>query len=168
MPSTQQQHKEQRIDFSEETVAEVPPPVATEKSQPEEQQTQDSQQEQPTANDPASQQAQAYNPETGEINWDCPCLGPMTQPPCGEKFKAAFSCFVYSEQEPKGLDCIEQFREMQLCFREYPEIYGDDAQDDDDDDDDDDSEFSDSEDESEDDDDDEEDSDSDSDSEDDE
>ncbi|KAJ3028928.1 UNVERIFIED_CONTAM: Oxidoreductase [Siphonaria sp. JEL0065] len=135
MPSAQQQHKEQRIDFSEETVAEVPAPA--EKAHPEEQQqqqTQDSQQQQPTANDPESQQAQAYNPETGEINWDCPCLGPMTQPPCGEKFKAAFSCFVYSEQEPKGLDCIEQFREMQLCFREYPEIYGDDAQDDDDED----------------------------------
>ncbi|KAI9346957.1 hypothetical protein BDR26DRAFT_855423 [Obelidium mucronatum] len=91
------------------------------------------QSQQDAASDPASQQAQAYNPETGEINWDCPCLGPMTQPPCGEKFKAAFSCFVYSKEEPKGLDCIEQFREMQLCFREYPEIYGDDAQDDDED-----------------------------------
>lgn len=69
-------------------------------------------------------QKEAYNPETGEINWDCPCLGPMVQPPCGDKFKAAFSCFVYSTEEPKGLDCIEQFREMQKCFQQYPEIYG--------------------------------------------
>lgn len=69
-------------------------------------------------------QKEAFNPETGEINWDCPCLGPMVQPPCGEKFKAAFSCFVYSTEEPKGLDCIEQFREMQKCFQQYPEIYG--------------------------------------------
>ena len=25
--------------------------------------------------DPEAAQAEAYNPETGEINWDCPCLG---------------------------------------------------------------------------------------------
>ncbi|RKO84934.1 hypothetical protein BDK51DRAFT_11812, partial [Blyttiomyces helicus] len=60
----------------------------------------------------------------GEINWDCPCLGPMVQPPCGDAFKAAFSCFVYSTEEPKGVDCIEQFRAMQACFKEHPEIYG--------------------------------------------
>jgi hypothetical protein len=69
-------------------------------------------------------QQEAYNEETGEINWDCPCLGPMVQPPCGEKFKEAFSCFVYSKQEPKGSDCIDQFREMQKCFQQYPDIYG--------------------------------------------
>lgn len=44
----------------------------------------------------------AYNPETGEINWDCPCLEGMAHGPCGEEFRAAFSCFVYSEAEPKG------------------------------------------------------------------
>ncbi|KAL3469958.1 hypothetical protein BJX99DRAFT_264668 [Aspergillus californicus] len=71
----------------------------------------------------AGQQA-AFNPETGEINWDCPCLGGMADGPCGENFKAAFSCFVYSEEEPKGIDCIEKFKAMQDCFREYPEIYG--------------------------------------------
>ena len=52
----------------------------------------------------------AFNPETGEINWDCPCLGGMAHGPCGEEFKAAFSCFVYSEQEPKGMDCIDKFK----------------------------------------------------------
>ena len=52
----------------------------------------------------------AFNPDTGEINWDCPCLGGMAHGPCGEAFKAAFSCFVYSEQEPKGMDCIEKFK----------------------------------------------------------
>ena len=57
----------------------------------------------------AGQQA-AFNPETGEINWDCPCLGGMAHGPCGEEFKAAFSCFVYSEEEPKGIDCIEKFQ----------------------------------------------------------
>lgn len=85
----------------------------------------------------------AFNPETGEINWDCPCLGGMATGPCGEEFKAAFSCFVYSKEEPKGMDCIDNFkyvahvteqvggrianlntRGMQDCFRRFPEIYG--------------------------------------------
>ncbi|CRG89057.1 Mitochondrial intermembrane space import and assembly protein 40 [Talaromyces islandicus] len=66
----------------------------------------------------------AFNPETGEINWDCPCLGGMAYGPCGEDFKAAFSCFVYSTEEPKGMDCIEKFKAMQDCFRLHPEIYG--------------------------------------------
>lgn len=52
----------------------------------------------------------AFNPETGEINWDCPCLGGMAHGPCGEDFKAAFSCFVYSTEEPKGMDCVEKFK----------------------------------------------------------
>ncbi|KAF2456253.1 hypothetical protein BDY21DRAFT_59113 [Lineolata rhizophorae] len=52
----------------------------------------------------------AFNPETGEINWDCPCLGGMAHGPCGDEFKAAFSCFVYSTEEPKGADCIEKFK----------------------------------------------------------
>ena len=52
----------------------------------------------------------AFNPETGEINWDCPCLGGMAHGPCGEQFKTAFSCFVYSKEEPKGIDCIENFK----------------------------------------------------------
>lgn len=52
----------------------------------------------------------AFNPETGEINWDCPCLGGMAHGPCGEEFKAAFSCFVYSTEEPKGMDCIDKFK----------------------------------------------------------
>jgi intermembrane space import and assembly protein 40 len=79
---------------------------------------------------PETQPPQAFNEETGEINWDCPCLGNMTQPPCGETFKAAFSCFVYSKEEPKGADCVELFREMQDCFQKYPEIYGSEIDDD--------------------------------------
>ncbi|SAL98622.1 hypothetical protein [Absidia glauca] len=80
-------------------------------------------------------QSAAYDPETGEINWDCPCLGGMAQGPCGENFKAAFSCFVYSEAEPKGFDCVEKFKNMQDCFREHPDIYGDEIDDDDEEDD---------------------------------
>lgn len=66
----------------------------------------------------------AYNPVTGEINWDCPCLGGMAHGPCGPEFKEAFSCFVYSEKEPKGIDCVEKFKAMQNCFREHPDVYG--------------------------------------------
>ncbi|KAI9280439.1 hypothetical protein BY458DRAFT_430896 [Sporodiniella umbellata] len=76
-------------------------------------------------------QSAAFNPETGEINWDCPCLGGMAQGPCGEDFKAAFSCFVYSEEEPKGIDCVEKFKDMQNCFRQHPDVYGDEIDDDD-------------------------------------
>lgn len=71
----------------------------------------------------AEGQSAAFNPETGEINWDCPCLGGMAHGPCGEEFKAAFSCFVYSETEPKGIDCIEKFEGMRNCFRQHPEHY---------------------------------------------
>lgn len=72
----------------------------------------------------------AYNPETGEINWDCPCLGGMAHGPCGEEFKEAFSCFIYSEADPKGIDCIEKFQHMQDCFRKYPEHYAEQLQED--------------------------------------
>lgn len=52
----------------------------------------------------------AFNEETGEINWDCPCLGGMAHGPCGEEFREAFSCFVFSKEDPKGVDCIERFK----------------------------------------------------------
>jgi len=72
----------------------------------------------------------AYNPETGEINWDCPCLGGMAHGPCGQQFREAFSCFVYSEADPKGIDCVEKFKAMQECFREHPDVYADEIMDD--------------------------------------
>ena len=65
----------------------------------------------------------AFNEETGEINWDCPCLGGMAHGPCGGEFREAFSCFVFSKQDPKGMDCIEKFKGMQDCFQRYPEVY---------------------------------------------
>lgn len=75
----------------------------------------------------------AFNPVTGEINWDCPCLGGMAHGPCGPQFREAFSCFVFSEEEPKGINCVEKFKAMQTCFREHPEVYGDEIMDDDED-----------------------------------
>ncbi|SMQ54856.1 unnamed protein product [Zymoseptoria tritici ST99CH_1A5] len=84
----------------------------------------------PEALEEEAEQQGAFNEETGEINWDCPCLGGMAHGPCGEQFRAAFSCFVYSKEEPKGVECIEHFKTMQNCFREHPEIYGSELDDD--------------------------------------
>lgn len=78
----------------------------------------------------AGHQAAAFNPETGEINWDCPCLGGMAHGPCGEEFKEAFSCFVFSETEPKGIDCIKKFEAMRTCFKQHPEHYKEELYDD--------------------------------------
>ncbi|KAK4156127.1 mitochondrial intermembrane space import and assembly protein 40 [Chaetomidium leptoderma] len=87
----------------------------------------------PEALEQEAAQQGAFNPETGEINWDCPCLGGMADGPCGEEFKAAFSCFVHSTEETKGIDCVDKFQHMQDCFRKYPEIYGSELTDDEDD-----------------------------------
>ncbi|TFK44782.1 hypothetical protein BDQ12DRAFT_730805 [Crucibulum laeve] len=73
----------------------------------------------------------AFNPVTGEINWDCPCLGGMAHGPCGPEFREAFSCFIFSEDEPKGINCVEKFQAMQTCFRAHPEVYSDEIMDDD-------------------------------------
>lgn len=60
---------------------------------------------------------------SGEINWNCPCLGGMATGPCGVEFREAFSCFHYSEAETKGADCYEAFKTMQDCMAEYPTVY---------------------------------------------
>ncbi|XP_014678721.1 PREDICTED: mitochondrial intermembrane space import and assembly protein 40-B-like [Priapulus caudatus] len=68
---------------------------------------------------------------SGEINWNCPCLGGMATGPCGVPFRSAFSCFHDSRAEPKGSDCIEEFRDMHMCMSKYPELYKDYSNDDD-------------------------------------
>eukprot|EP01135_Chromosphaera_perkinsii_P011273 Nk52_evm54s2367 gene=Nk52_evmTU54s2367 len=60
----------------------------------------------------------------GEIDWDCPCLKGMVDGPCGMDFREAFSCFVHSESEPKGVDCIESFKTMQECMGRNSDYYG--------------------------------------------
>lgn len=60
---------------------------------------------------------------SGEINWNCPCLGGMATGPCGVEFREAFSCFHYSEAEPKGSDCYDTFKTMQDCMAQYPTVY---------------------------------------------
>ena len=56
----------------------------------------------------------------------------MAHGPCGEEFKKAFSCFVFSEEEPKGIDCVDNFKGMQDCFRKYPEHYKEELEDEED------------------------------------
>lgn len=70
-------------------------------------------------------QMSAVGPD-GEIDWDCPCLQGATEGPCGEGFKTAFQCFVYSKEEPKGTDCLEEFKAMHECMMAHPEYYNDD------------------------------------------
>lgn len=60
---------------------------------------------------------------SGEINWNCPCLGGMASGPCGVEFREAFSCFHYSKSEPKGSECFDSFRKMQDCMSKYPQLY---------------------------------------------
>merc|ERR1712062_31946 len=43
--------------------------------------------------------------------------------PCGVEFREAFSCFHYSKSEVKGSECLEQFAKLQMCMKEYPELY---------------------------------------------
>eukprot|EP00116_Pleurobrachia_bachei_P019339 sb/3479601/ len=68
--------------------------------------------------------------ETGEINWECPCLvGLATEGPCIEEFKAAFSCWLYSTSDQeggsKGDDCHDNFLTMTVCMSENEEFYDD-------------------------------------------
>eukprot|EP00041_Stephanoeca_diplocostata_P004528 m.46619 g.46619 ORF g.46619 m.46619 type:complete len:149 (-) comp15173_c0_seq2:462-908(-) len=59
----------------------------------------------------------------GEIDWDCPCLNGMASGPCGQEFKDAFSCFVHSEDEPKGSGCMGQFKVMHDCIEANAEYF---------------------------------------------
>lgn len=64
---------------------------------------------------------QAINPETGEINWNCPCMGNNPTGPCGELFKKAFECFVKNQDKPDT--CTSSMIKMQQCQSNYPLIY---------------------------------------------
>lgn len=54
---------------------------------------------------------------------NCPCIASMKEGSCGQPFLAAYRCFLESETEPKGMDCMEQFKSMQVCVAEHPEEY---------------------------------------------
>lgn len=82
----------------------------------------------PEEND-ENDQMSAVGPD-GEIDWDCPCLAGMTTGPCGETFKDAFSCFVHSEEEQKGADCVQYFQALHDCLEENSSYYAKDDEED--------------------------------------
>lgn len=45
----------------------------------------------------------------------------LVQGPCSDSFKDSFSCFMRSQHETKGLDCISQFEGFQACLHRNPE-----------------------------------------------
>lgn len=61
---------------------------------------------------------------------NCPCIAAMKEGSCGESFIAAYRCFLESETEPKGMDCMPQFTNMQACMAEHPDEYNLDDDDD--------------------------------------
>merc|ERR1712028_17533 len=71
--------------------------------------------------------------------FECPCVQTLVQGPCGTEFKTAYLCFINSNEEQKGMDCVDLFIAMQDCFKEHPETFekyaalsgGDDDDDDD-------------------------------------
>lgn len=54
---------------------------------------------------------------------NCPCIDAMREGPCGNDFIAAYRCFLESDTEPKGMDCVDKFATMQTCMAEHPEEY---------------------------------------------
>lgn len=64
---------------------------------------------------------EAINPITGEINWECPCMGNNPKGPCGELFKVAFKCFIKNQDNPNT--CKELINTMQKCQEKYPKLY---------------------------------------------
>lgn len=51
----------------------------------------------------------------------CPCLGDLKEGPCGPTFVHAFTCFMRSDHEDKGMDCLDQFKDFQVCLQKNPE-----------------------------------------------
>merc|ERR1711865_943740 len=55
--------------------------------------------------------------------FECPCVQTLVQGPCGTEFKTAYLCFINSNEEQKGMDCVDLFIAMQDCFKEHPETF---------------------------------------------
>lgn len=65
--------------------------------------------------------SQAIDPITNIINWECDCMGNNVIGPCGELFKAAFTCFVANPNNPELWEPLMEI--MQNCQSKYPQIY---------------------------------------------
>jgi intermembrane space import and assembly protein 40 len=48
---------------------------------------------------------------------ECPCVAELRDGPCGEAFTEAFVCFIKSQAEEKGSDCVSPFIALQKCVQ---------------------------------------------------
>lgn len=54
---------------------------------------------------------------------NCPCIEGMKDGPCGTHFLTAYECFLRSESDPKGSNCVTHFLSMHTCMNEHPDFY---------------------------------------------
>ena len=54
---------------------------------------------------------------------NCPCIAKMKEGSCGDVFVTAYRCFLESETEPRGMDCMDKFQAMHSCMVEHPDEY---------------------------------------------
>lgn len=60
-----------------------------------------------------------------EVALQCPCVEDMMTSPCKDTFVDSFSCFMKSNEEIKGYDCVEHFERFQACLVANPGIIDD-------------------------------------------
>jgi len=49
------------------------------------------------------------------------CAGDLKDGPCGQTFVGAFTCYIKSTHEEKGMDCLDQFKLFQECLKQHPD-----------------------------------------------
>lgn len=54
---------------------------------------------------------------------ECPCVAELRDGPCGEAFTEAFVCFIKSQAEEKGSDCVSPFIALQKCIQENKDAF---------------------------------------------
>lgn len=54
---------------------------------------------------------------------ECPCVAELRDGPCGEAFTEAFLCFIKSQAEEKGSDCVSPFIALQKCIQENKDAF---------------------------------------------
>ncbi|XP_057450890.1 mitochondrial intermembrane space import and assembly protein 40 homolog [Lotus japonicus] len=53
----------------------------------------------------------------------CPCIADLRTGPCGSQFSEAFLCFLKSNSEEKGSDCVSPFVALQSCIKANPDAF---------------------------------------------
>lgn len=72
---------------------------------------------------PALEEKTQTKEEMIEEALNCPCIASMKEGSCGDVFVTAYKCFLTSDTEPKGMDCMDGFKSMQQCLAEHPDEY---------------------------------------------